>query len=780
MSGFARYSKLVVFFTALLPFAVAAQFSFKVTDEKGVAVEDAFCVVNCTGAKKELSGFTNEKGIFNLHFGGACDVQIKKLGYKPYAHNISVSEATAIQLESDNIDMKDVVVTGQSAPTTMGLAVQSIKVIDQQKIQAMGAVNLRDVLTNQLNMRLSMDPATGVSGVKLNGISGQGVKIMVDGVPLIGRTDGDVDLSQINLSNIERVEIVEGPMSVIYGSDALGGVINLISKKKMTHNVNAMVRGYYESVGIYNADARIGFKIKGVDISIAGGRNFFAGYDPNYSWETRVQQWKPRTQYFNNNTVSFKTGLAKHTLASDYFYETITSHARPDTGAFSITASDLYFKTQRWNVRMQNDLLLKNDNGLQFINSFQHYRRTSETYRKDLVNGDLGNPVSTTVDVFYSALLRGIWTNTKLKQFTFRAGYDFNLDFGKGIRIQNNKQQILDFAGYATVQYRPIEPLAIEGGVRSSYNTRYKAPVLPSANIRYNINEHWSVRASYSMGFRAPALKELDFFFTDGNHNIFGNSTLKAEKSHNVQLSVNYERNINGYKIQFRPSAYFNQVYNKISMATLPIGSDVYKELLAKYHFDTTNFTPTNPPYSYFNIDEFQSTGVNLNGGISHKYFDVQLGYGITGIFTNLINDSLRDVQNIPHFVWSHEVTVAATGNLPNFNIKAVDLKPSISLFYKYNGAQPNYTMTADQNSAYQTQIDAYSILDLTATLKIWENTFSLSGGVKNVLDVSSIRATGNAGGAHSAATSSMSVGMGRTGFLSLTINFNRDFKKKQ
>ena len=779
MSDIVRHIKLMFFFTALLPFTVAAQFSLMVTDEKGVAVEDAFCVVRCAGNKKELSGFTNEKGIFNLHFGGVCDVQIKKLGYKTFTQNTAINSNTTIQISTDNIDMKDVVITGQSTPTTTSLALQSIKVIDQQKIQAMGAVNLRDILTNQLNMRLSMDPATGVSGVKLNGISGQGVKIMVDGVPIIGRIDGDVDLSQINLSNIERVEIIEGTMSVVYGSDALGGVINLISKKKISHNVNAMLRGYYESVGMYNAEARIGFKIKGVDINIAGGRNFFAGYDPNYTWQGRTQQWKPRTQYFNNNSISFKTGIARHSLASDIFYETIASHARPDTGAFSITASDLYFKTLRWNVRMQNDLLLKGDNGLQFINSFQHYRRTSENYRKDLVNGELGNPLSTTVDIFYSALLRGIWTNNALKQFTFRAGYDFNLDFGEGIRLQNNKQNILDFAGYATVQYRPIEQLAIEGGVRASYNTRYKAPVLPSANIRYNINKNWSIRASYAMGFRAPALKELDFFFTDGNHNVFGNSTLKAEKSHNAQLSVNYERSINGFKIQFRPSAYFNQVYNKISLATLSIGSDVYNQLLQKYNFDTTNFTSNNPPYTYFNIDNFQSIGVNWQGGVSHQYFDVQLGYGLTGIFTDLVSDSVRDAQKIPHFVWAHEVTISAIGNLPKFKVKGVEIKPSISLFYKYNGKQPNYSMNTNQASAYQTNIAAYSMLDLTATLKIWNEAFILSGGMKNILNVTNIRATGNSGGAHSAASSSMSVGMGRTGFLALTMNLNYDFKKK-
>ncbi len=84
------------------------------------------------------------------------------------------------------------------------------------------------------------------------------------------------------------------------------------------------------------------------------------------------------------------------------------------------------------------------------------------------------------------------------------------------------------------------------------------------------------------------------------------------------------------------------------------------------------------------------------------------------------------------------------------------------------------------ETEAQQTLIAAYSTLDLTATLKIWNDFFVLTGGAKNLLNVTNIRATGNSGGVHSVATNSMSAGMGRTGFLSLTINFNHDFKQEQ
>ena len=67
--------------------------------------------------------------------------------------------------------------------------------------------------------------------MSVQGLSGENVKILIDGVPVVGRLNGNVDLSQINLTNIERVEIVEGPLSVNYGTNALAGTINLITKK---------------------------------------------------------------------------------------------------------------------------------------------------------------------------------------------------------------------------------------------------------------------------------------------------------------------------------------------------------------------------------------------------------------------------------------------------------------------------------------------------------------------------------------------------------------------
>ena len=199
--------------------------------------------------------------------------------------------------------IRDRVVTAQYAENSSEKAVHKIKVIDQKKIETLGAVNLRDVLTNETNVRITQDNVLG-SSTSVQGLSGQNVKILIDGVPIIGRVGGNIDLSQINLNDIERIEIIEGPLSVEYGTNALAGTINLITKKSARKKYNLNLNTYYETVGQYNVDGSLKFNRKGYNYSLTGGRIFFDGWDVSDPFitmntikiadSTRFNSWKPK------------------------------------------------------------------------------------------------------------------------------------------------------------------------------------------------------------------------------------------------------------------------------------------------------------------------------------------------------------------------------------------------------------------------------------------------------------------------------------------------------
>src|SRR5690242_6859536 len=97
----------------------------------------------------------------------------------------------------------------------------------------MAAQNLKEALSYELNIHLMEDNILG-SGLQIQGIGGENVKILIDGMPITGRQNGNIDLSQILMDNVERIEIVEGPLSVSYGTDALAGTINIITKKNQS------------------------------------------------------------------------------------------------------------------------------------------------------------------------------------------------------------------------------------------------------------------------------------------------------------------------------------------------------------------------------------------------------------------------------------------------------------------------------------------------------------------------------------------------------------------
>jgi outer membrane receptor for ferrienterochelin and colicin len=147
------------------------------------------------------------------------------------------------------------VVTGQYHAQSAENSVYSVRSIDSETIQSQGAIQLSDVLSKELNIRLSPDMATGETGISVQGMKGSNVKILVDGVPLVGRNGNGsgADMSQINLNTIERIEIVEGPMAVNYGANALGGVINLITKSgsqdKFQLGVNVQAETIDDKIG---------------------------------------------------------------------------------------------------------------------------------------------------------------------------------------------------------------------------------------------------------------------------------------------------------------------------------------------------------------------------------------------------------------------------------------------------------------------------------------------------------------------------------------------------
>ena len=656
--------------------------------------------------------------------------------------------------QSNEKELETFVVTAQYEKTTKEKAINKIRVISREKIDALAAVNLGDVLKNELNIRLSQDNILG-SFMSLQGISGQNVKILIDGIPIIGRLSGNIDVSQINLNNIERIEIVEGPLSVNFGTDALAGTINLISKKKKNNGISFDANSYYESAGQYNVDGSLSFKKNNNQFKISGGRNLFDGwssYDPFFQFPKprpadtlRAKPWNPKEQVFGSlDHLYSKEDFSLRTYAN-YFDEQITNRGMPRNPYFE-SAFDDYYNTWRKDVGADLNKKLSNGGRIKILAAYNHYKRIKLKYLKDLTNLEEqltqtpGDQDTTKFDMLIS---RGSFSKIN-EQLDFQLGYEINFESSLGKRIEGKSQEQSNYAIFGSTKFKANENLIFQPALRLAYNSSYNAPPIPSFNIKYSKN-NLTFRGSYARGFRAPSLKELYFYFVDINHNIVGNSDLKEETSNNFNADISWKKIYNQTILNIDGSVFYNDINNLITRAL----SD-----------------ETTQQYSYINIGNYKTNGLKLNTEFIFDNISFNVGAAQIGRY----NDLSQNIDSIANFNYSPEIRTNFVYNLKKHSLR-------FSTFYKYTGPTIRFNLNSD-DEVMESTMDGFNTLDANIT-KIFDskkaNKFLIewSVGFKNIFDVKSVNSTGNSGGVHAESSSSLPVSWGRSIFSSLKIKFN-------
>lgn len=679
----------------------------------------------------------------------AYTLEMRPVGYLPYLRCMNGSDIKKLEtilLTPDHIRLNEVVVTAQYIPAPADRAVQKIKTIDSKKIEAMGAVSLKDVLSNELNVRLSQDNILG-AGMQMEGIGGENVKILIDGIPVIGRMNGDIDLSQINLGNIERIEIVEGPLSVQYGTNALAGTVNLITKKASGKKSGISVEPYYESIGVYNISATAGASFRNSSLSIFTARNYFDGWnpgDPLFHYErthpadtTRVQQWKSKEQYQAGINYTGRYKKIQLGYSAAYFDEQIINRGMPRAPYYETAFDDHYHTT-----RLDNSVSLSGKLGKRWqvssSNAFNYYRRIKNTFYKNLTSLDevlSGTPSDQDTSAYTQLMLRATFARaTDSTRLNYEAGYDLNYQSALGQRISNKLRYMGDYAVFATAEYKPLRALIIKPGLRYAYNTSYASPLTPSLSLRYQLNKNNTLRAAYANGFRAPDLKELYFYFVDINHDIIGNEALRAERSNNYTLSWSNKKEISSSRLRSEASLFYNDIFDLITLAQI----------------DATQ-------YSYINIGHYRTAGGSITESFAVKDLRISAGYAYTGRY-----NALSETAAVKAYSYSPEINASAA-----YSFKKI--RTNVSVFYKYNGRLPGYAM-GSANEIIATYTGDYQLLDASLSRSFYKERISCTIGCKNIFNVTAIGAN-YAAGVHASSATSLPVSTGRNYFIKLTFN---------
>lgn len=697
---------------------------------------------------------TDESGEFSIPSN--IEFQIKLIGVEgkiiqPASFTIPKGKQHVNVVVDVNIKrINPVTITGSVQPRLASENPYSVQTISAKTIQLMAAQNLNDVLQNQSNIQLSNDPSLGTS-IKLQGLGGQNVKILINGVPMIGRLNGNIDISQIPTSNIERIEIIEGPMSVVYGTDAIGGVINIITKKPMRSKNAYTLQGYTDAANNYNFDGQAlgSFQLyKGISTgwSLGGGRQFFEGMDFNPA--TRSMDWKPKTRVYGNGGLTFSTNKWKTSLNFNAFLEKLTDRSNAEYNLISVTGYNNYFNTTRADLVAVTEYKLNDRNHFRFQNSINGYYRTKTNVRRNLVTGSevVTRPDDQDTTLNTQINLRGLWSHkSKSNHREWLWGYEVQSEQLETKRVLTGKP-ITDAAIFGSAEFKYYSKLNVKPSLRMAYNNTFGtnplpqflpagiklAPIIPSIQIKYDVSKHITLRTSYAQGFRAPNAKELYFLFVDINHNVQGNPNLQSEKSQNYIVSLDYRHNISkDIGATFKLSGFYNHIQNQIQLALEDPRTNLYR---------------------YINIGLMNSRGITAQSDLFIHQLNVQISGSI------MDNESRYDFMSGIASWQMAQATLNVRYDFPKY-------QSSIQMFSRFTGPTLGYTNTAElyRNSSYY-------LTDISATKKFWNNRILLQAGCKNVFNVRQINTSLQSGGVHGSGTSGINIGTGRNIFAQCII----------
>lgn len=737
---------------SFLPFNLAAQKQIALTDKESKEVIEGVYLLLETKNSKKYSKLSDPQGkvIFNDSILCPCELTIQHLNYETFQIKLHSFESQAISLTPVVHNLDHIVVTGQYEPQSAENSVYQIRTISSERIKSQGALRLDELFRNELNIRLNKDLATGTTGMQLQGIGGQNVKILVDGIPLTGRVGNATDLEQINTNNIEKIEIIEGPMAVNYGADALAGVVNIITRKQAKEKINLKAQVQTESIGneiglnegVHNQNVSGGFNLsEKIYTQIDLGRNFFGGFRGLSTG--RQRDWSPKTQWLGSALMKYKINQWNIFYRMDYLDELIEV-----PGAVQTTfAIDENYHTQRWINQLQAGGEIEKFSRFHLQFSYSDYQREKRRFSKDL--STLQETLTTAegdqdLTYFRDWVLRGTLNNFQFihnPKFQIELGYDINLQKGGGGRIEGDKRQMNDFAFFSSAELHLFEKITLRPGLRIAYNTIYNAPLIPSFHVKYNFTKSASLRFSYGRGFRAPALRELYFIFVDASHNVYGNENLKPEYAHHFDTHLSKRFNFSSrhnYEIQL--TGFYNTIDNQIDLAggfSDPQGR---------------------PAFRYVNISKFKSLGLNFLHTFVYQHLKINAGLSYIGRY----NPFIQERNDLKNFLYAFESNAQVIYHLKKW-------KTRLNVFYKYTGRLPQYSLDENSN-IFLSQIDDFHWLDATVS-KNFIGSLDIQLGVKNLLNITRVNSS-STGGIHTGGPL-LPVGYGRSFFLSLNYLFH-------
>jgi outer membrane receptor for ferrienterochelin and colicins len=577
---------------------------------------------------------------------------------------------------------------------------EMVKVIKREEIDLLHAVTLNDLLLYELNVNQLY---TGIDGYRVDyqGFGSRNIRIMQDGHPILPYSADYLDISQITLHHIERVEIFFWANGVSFGNGSISLTINLISRKNEKEHRAGLLQNWNTTNREVKA-AGMGFLNYGRHhFRLSAGRNFSDGLEaPN---AIRNEVFKPTEQYHAQINYDYKIG--DHLEAGVYagfFLQNLLDRGEPVPQ--TTRASDRLVRTSRFNAGAYFKQRLSKYHILQVDLSHAALQKNVENQIIDLSSEDVWTINSN--DPLDSLSFGQNNVRIELRRldpkgkFNYQAGVEFNSQRDRrASRDGLDNKSIPQYESFLKAEYRPNDNVWMAAGMRMLYSQRFGSPLNPEARMRLRLSRNFDLLVTLARSYRVPSFNELYYNYTDPNLTIEGNLNLKAEKSYNFFTGFDLHFN----KLRFTSNIFVLDKQDAIHLLRTDSIHNVYAFLNTGRNRSFGTQASVTGDFGLLRFQaEASSVGVNAAANLLDQYFFTQQVKA--NVFLRLMDERL------------------IIGSLNKFTSDNQDLR-------------------LNNNGVFEAfQLERYFLSDLSVAYKPGKGDHCIRFAMKNLFDVSTVQ----------------------------------------
>ena len=571
-------------------------------------------------------------------------------------------------MTSRTYNLNPVVVTGSGHHQRLKSTATPVHVLSSQEIREQG-ISTFDAALTRMMPQVSMAPNSMGTFLRLNGLGNKYILILINGQKLSGDISNNVDLNRINMSRVKRIEVLDGAASSLYGSDAIAGVINIITDQPTQ-----------QLVGITSDTHVSGHGVLTEAVSLDIYKNGFGSYtsfthDRADSYQTTDLEYVKGSDTETQQTIApLFTGYRSNIIGQKFTYNPNQHLAlnagldysykitdRPETRSDITGGTDyeMRYKGFRWNVGGIYKFTSRNSLQADFTVDRFRYGKEYDVETKDYAIGDY---VQSKKQRMMEGELKGILGLSANSTTIF--GADWRKDYLTATS-GNIDQNVYTLAAYAQHEQkfsvgRGFATATI--GARLTHHQTFSNHFTPKATLMYSIGS-LNLRATYSAGFRAPGLDELYYHYFSVNRGkpqiSFGNQNLKPEKSHYFSLNAEYRNDV----IAVSLTGYLNRINDMVVKQNVEVDDASRTMLMKEFPEMTQDQADKMVSYAlYQNSDKGDVKGVQLNASANiFKGFNLSANYVYTYARTksgdewSVLERSIRHAATIAanyHHTW--------------------------------------------------------------------------------------------------------------------------------